>query len=725
MPPFLSGRKPIKSVKSLSKLALARDQHVYIHRTEFIIHDHSRHSLFWLERIVGGIMPSSKQKFPWLWIISGCGLLAFFACIFVAVIGAGGFLFANQTMKANPSTEQQLSGDIIPQTALLQNPQGWVEVGSDIGPWSPAAPNQMVAAGQHVRTGQLSSADLVFNDGSRVSLQADSEIAIDQLVAEKDGQPRTIVLTQVSGESTHQVVPDDRSDSRYEVITPSGAGLAKGTEFHVIVTPEHTAYYYVLHGVVAVSGMQTTVLVNPGFMTVIYLSQPPLPPVQSISVEGLVSQTGSQWTIAGTTFIVNEKTVILGSPQIGDWVVAKGHVDENKQDIADWIILLHHALTDRFSLTGAVEAIGDTEWTIDGQTIEITQTTDIDEGIQVNDTVHVEGSIETGGSLLAHKIELVDAEEGLPFKFTGIVQKIDGALWTISGVSVATNEKTSFTEGLKTGDRVEVRGWIQKDGVWLAKSITRVDDDQHEFAFTGKLESMDPWKVAGIAFETREYTVIQPDLKIGDLVRVEGEIDADGLWIASKIERIELGSQASMVVIGTVISIDPWIVNGISINVSDETVISGNIQVGMLVRVELVLQPDGTWLALKIEPLNALVWFPSCIDVIATVVSIDGHQLQLLDWPLMTLEDGVPIEGTLAPDSIIRLRICFDQAMAIHIAYIVILVPGETLPPVGDLNGKVLVCHKPDGKKGGHTLSIGRPALPAHLGHGDYVGPCK
>jgi len=39
--------------------------------------------------------------------------------------------------------------------------------------------------------------------------------------------------------------------------------------------------------------------------------------------------------------------------------------------------------------------------------------------------------------------------------------------------------------------------------------------------------------------------------------------------------------------------------------------------------------------------------------------------------------------------------------------------------------GKVTVCHKPGKKKGGHTLTVGRPALGAHLGHGDYAGACR
>ena len=43
---------------------------------------------------------------------------------------------------------------------------------------------------------------------------------------------------------------------------------------------------------------------------------------------------------------------------------------------------------------------------------------------------------------------------------------------------------------------------------------------------------------------------------------------------------------------------------------------------------------------------------------------------------------------------------------------------------VGD--GKVTVCHiPPDNPRNAHTISIGKSALKAHLGHGDYEGECK
>ncbi|MDB5102486.1 MAG: putative lipoprotein [Fibrobacteres bacterium] len=39
--------------------------------------------------------------------------------------------------------------------------------------------------------------------------------------------------------------------------------------------------------------------------------------------------------------------------------------------------------------------------------------------------------------------------------------------------------------------------------------------------------------------------------------------------------------------------------------------------------------------------------------------------------------------------------------------------------------GKVTICHLPPGNPANaHTLSVGAPAVRAHLAHGDYLGAC-
>ena len=300
-------------------------------------------------------MENKQARKTWLWIIGGCSFLLVTTCIFIVVFGALGIKVANQLGKKNQAKLISQSNKTTPETAVLQNLQGWVEVESETDGWIPAEAGQSITAGQHLRTGNLSSATLFFNDGSKTLVKSESEISLDELDAQSNGKIRTIVMTQIAGESSHSVIPNKLDDLRFEVRTPSGTGVAKGTEFQVVVTPQQTTYYYVTDGVVQVTSVESVVMVNPGYMTVLYMNEPPITPVQTISVEGLVSQAGNPWTVAGTTFNATEKTVIVGSPQVGDWVMVKGHLNENNENIADWIILLRPAVTNQFSLTGTVE----------------------------------------------------------------------------------------------------------------------------------------------------------------------------------------------------------------------------------------------------------------------------------------------------------------------------------------------------------------------------------
>ena len=255
------------------------------------------------------------------------------------------------------------------------------------------------------------------------------------------------------------------------------------------------------------------------------------------------------------------------------------------------------------------------------------------------------------------------------------------------------------------------------------------------FDLTVALESLDPWTVAGQTLETNESTDIEDGLQVGDMVHVRGLILDDGTWLAYSIERAEEETQPTIVIIGVVSSVDPWIVNGITLNVTETTNIQGTITVGMLVRVEILLLPDGTWQVLSIAPLGDLTEVPECATVIATVVSVNGNQVQFLGWPSLTLDEDVVIEeseddgeqgvATLTPGQEVIVVVCpSDEGQVVIVQIIIInITPDDDVetPVEGE---KVLVCHKPDNKKGGNTLSISSSAVPAHLGHGDTLGAC-
>lgn len=251
------------------------------------------------------------------------------------------------------------------------------------------------------------------------------------------------------------------------------------------------------------------------------------------------------------------------------------------------------------------------------------------------------------------------------------------------------------------------------------------------FEITGELQSTDPWMVTGNTFATRDLTQIDEGLDAGDRVRVKGVILEDGTWLAYSIERVaeEEPADPVIILIGKVASIDPWVVNGITLNVTSDTLIGDGIETEMIVRVEILLLEDGTWEVLSIVPLADFTDVPECATVTATVMSVNENEIQLVGWPVITLDDDVKIEDdqgsevTLSGNEAVLVVVCSSDDGPIRITHIIILNVSEGEIPSGEGGEKVLVCHKPD-KKGGHTLSISSSAVDAHLGHGDKLGPC-
>jgi hypothetical protein len=282
------------------------------------------------------------------------------------------------------------------------------------------------------------------------------------------------------------------------------------------------------------------------------------------------------------------------------------------------------------------------------------------------------------------------------------------------------------------------------------------------FELIGPLENTAPWTVAGRTFETNESTEISEGLEAGDLVRVRGAVLENDVWVAYSIEPAEEQTDPIIVLIGTVDSVSPWLVNGIELNVTDTTEIQGDIKPGTIVRVEILLLEDGTREVLSIAPLGNSTETPGCATVIATVVSVNGDQIQFLGWPTTVVlqtntanendqdndsdnneadnanendnenegnenanESENDADGNIQPGQTVLAVVCVSDNNTLVIVNIFVLNTDED---DGDdtTNGgeKVLVCHKPNNKNGGHTLSISSSAVPAHLGHGDTMGPC-
>ncbi|MGQ0600155.1 MAG: DUF5666 domain-containing protein, partial [Anaerolineales bacterium] len=554
--------------------------------------------------------PALKQvasRLAWIWPVAITGAFAVIMLFFVVGVTAlAGLWWWNASSRNVAQSAPQNAVPTVtapnPETAALQNANGNVEVQASDGTWQTASNGATVKAGQRVRTGALSGVTLAFYDGSRARLGPNSEVVVDTLNTQKSGA-RVIALTQVSGESDHEVAKASDPSSQYTVATPSGTGSAQGTAFHVSVTTINIRFD-VSEGAVAVSNVNVTVIVIAGHSTVIIIGQPPTPPMPRITGEGQVQEiTPTAWRIAGQTLNVNESTLILGEPLVGDWVSFEGRLLPDGTRVADRITLLHRNITNTFNFIGAVEVISDTAWTISGRAVRVDAATLIEPGIAVSDTVEVIGVIAADGALQATAIrELPMASE--PFTLTGVVQTISDTVWAVSGLTVTVTPSTTIEAGIVVSDVVRVTGFIT-DGVRVATAIQRLAPTTvGEFEFTGIVISRDPWNVSGIAFETDDDTEIDDDIRVGNRVRVEGRVLSDGTRLAEEIEQLDNGRRHAIQFTARVQSIDPWIVGGVALTVDDKTKISGDPQVGDLVTVKGNLLPDGTVIAKKITRVS-------------------------------------------------------------------------------------------------------------------------
>ena len=623
-----------------------------------------------------------------------------------------------------------------PEVASLSNFNGFVQVQTADGGWQAASTETVLQAGQRIQTGHLSNAVLTFYDGSVATMGPDSELWIDALNADPDGV-RVIALTQWAGITDHQVAKATSDGSRYEVRTPTAVSSAKGTEFTVMMTDDLRTRVNVDEGAVEVTGQENTVLTVAGQTTAVDAGEEPTEPTYTVTGEGEVNEIGETWIIAGQPFITDGNTIIIGNPQVGDIVFVKGHLDETGATVADIIGLLRPAVESSFALSGIVTAMGDT-WIISGQNISVNENTVIAEGIILEDEVVATGVILDGGAFLAQEISLSVDDTVDPFEFSGVAQAIGADEWTISGVAITVDANTEIEADIVTGDTVKVEGVIQEDGTWLATEIKLDEPEASPFEFTGIVDGMDPWVVAGVALTTNDWTEIKGEIAVGDRVKVEGVIQTDGTWLANEIKLVDDELDTAVIeFVGTVDSQEPWIVNGIALTTDDNSIIAAEITVGTSVQVVAQILPDGTLVIIEMVPVTE--FGDGCLGYTSLVMVVADGQITLLDGSTIALTADIVVSGELVPGAVVMILVCTDADGVQTVTSIVVIYvlsplpvvvptpppvpPTPVPPPQPQPSQKVTLCHNAS-KNNPHTITVDQAAVDAHLGHGDTLGPC-
>lgn len=333
-------------------------------------------------------LPPHRSLRTWLIGSSFLAVAVILVCLFTVTVGAGLWLY----------------GPPAAHTASLQAVSGTVEIARDGTSWQAASGSTRLSQGWAVRTGPDSAATLVFYDGSRTTLGPDSEMVLTRLDGRWGGVVQ-VVMEQVSGLSTHQVVPFRGRNSQFLVNTPAGQASVHGTTFRVAVDEHGQASFSVDAGEVQVSNAESSVSVRAGQATRVSPDKAPSAPVYQFSLaDELTAVEGNVWTMKGVSFRVSDETILLAQPRVGDAIQVNGRILEDGW-VADSIVTSPAEETLTFQFSGLVEAMGAESWQVNGAEILVNEVTEIDGDIDIGDPVRVTYALLYSGSWQALEIE--------------------------------------------------------------------------------------------------------------------------------------------------------------------------------------------------------------------------------------------------------------------------------------------------------------------------------
>jgi VCBS repeat-containing protein len=151
--------------------------------------------------------------------------------IFVLLILVASALVGCGEGSSTPSTLTTLSA--------VEGDVSVMEAGTD--DWIEAELGMSLEEGDTIKTGDDSSAEITFSDGSTVELQPGTEVEIASLAVTDTGST-TVTLEQTIGATISRVINIIDPASSYEVETPSGAAVVRGSIMVVCVTEDGTSW---------------------------------------------------------------------------------------------------------------------------------------------------------------------------------------------------------------------------------------------------------------------------------------------------------------------------------------------------------------------------------------------------------------------------------------------------------------------------------------------------
>jgi hypothetical protein len=170
----------------------------------------------------------------------------------------------------NPTTISTVKGDV----SVLK---------AGTSTWTAAAPGMSLEENDRIRTGPGSNAIITFFEGSTIELSPDTEIGVSELGIAEAGNSTLIKLQQEIGTTRSRVEKLVDPASNYEIETPAGAAVVRGSVGDVKVDKDGTTTITNIEGRWCGIGQRKEVCIPAGYyITIVPLQAPstpkPVPP---------------------------------------------------------------------------------------------------------------------------------------------------------------------------------------------------------------------------------------------------------------------------------------------------------------------------------------------------------------------------------------------------------------------------------------------------------------
>ncbi len=312
--------------------------------------------------------------------------------------------------------------------------------------------------------------------------------------------------------------------------------------------------------------------------------------VGPVTTFGSVVVNGVHFNTDSAVFSVNDAVGTQGDLRVGQIVVILGTIDDDgTTGTADSV-----SFDD--TVTGPVESIdiAGNQLVVLGQTVLVSPDTSFDddfspaslEGVSVGQIVEVSGQIDADGNIVATRIE--PKPIGSQFEVHGTVSNHDATNMRFNINDLVVDYSTAmlddFPNGqISDGDFVEAKG-TNLGGELLASEVELEDllpdandGDRVEIeGFITRFASAQDFDVSGLPVTTDDNTVFvggdATDLGLNIKVEAEGDLDANGVLVATKID---IRRSKSVRVTANADSVDAandsLVVLGITVNVDELT----------------------------------------------------------------------------------------------------------------------------------------------------------